>query len=363
MSDTPFWNDDWMRTQQKYWEQWNDMSRKAMEQNPFAQQPKQTPWEAAMDHWWQAIAPNAPEGSRGFMEKMLQQGKQFMQFGEQMTANLNKTRDWSDALNQTFENIQSSMAAGAEQSAEASEKGFTQWMGLWEGPVESWRKAAGQLPLNSDFAGTPNLFEKVLGMPGLGFTREDEERYKQLGQSWLHYQHALMSYQHFFADLGGASIRCMKDKVKDLVDSGEKIESGRALYDMWVAACEEEYAKHTMTPAYAKVYGELVNSLMAFKKQWRELIDERLGMLGMPTIREVRTLQTRLQESRREARAIRTELDQLKEQVAQLRTQGTQDAAAPAVRKKATTRKTTAKKAPARKVTKKKTVRKKTSAK
>jgi class III poly(R)-hydroxyalkanoic acid synthase PhaE subunit len=355
MSESPFWNDDWMRTQQKYWEQWSDMSRKAM----GMQEPPQSPWESALEHWWQAISPSAPEATRGFMDKMLQQGKLFFRLGEEMQANLDKTQDWSEALNQAFENIQESMAAGAEQSAEASEKGFSQWMGFWEGPIESWRKAAGQLPLNSDFAGTPNLFEQVLGMPGLGFTREDEERYKALGQSWLHYQHALMRYQHFFADLGSASVRCMKGKLKTLADDGQKIESTRALYDLWVAACEEEYAKHAMTPAYAKVYGELVNSLMAFKKQWRELVDERLGVVGMPTTREVRTLQTRLQESRREMRAMRSELDQLKEQVAQLRTRE----ATPAPRKKAASKKTVAKMAPARKVTKKKAVSKKASSK
>lgn len=353
MSESPFWNDDWMRTQQKYWEQWNDMSRKAM----GMQQPPRSPMESALDHWWQAISGGAPEATRGTMEKMLQQGKMFFRLGEEMSANLQQTRDWSDAVNQTLEKIQEGVAAGAEQSAEASEKGFSQWMGLWEGPIESWRKAAGQLPLNSDFAGTPNLLEQVLGMPGLGFSREDEERYKELGQSWLHYQHALARYQHFFADLGSSSVRCMKSKVKDLVDSDQKIGSGRALYDLWVAACEEEYAKHTLTPAYAEIYGELVNSLMAFKKQWRELTDQRLGLMGMPTTREVRTLQTRLQESRREVRAMRSELEQLKEQVAQLRTpQGP-----PAARKKVASKKPGAKKAASKKVAKKKAVRRKDS--
>jgi class III poly(R)-hydroxyalkanoic acid synthase PhaE subunit len=350
MSESPFWNDDWMRTQQKYWEQWSDMSRKAM----GMQEPAQSPWESALEHWWQAISPSAPDATRDFMDKMLQQGKLFTRLGEQMSDNLGKHKDWSDALNETLENIQESMAAGAEQSSEAAEKGFTQWMGLWEGPIESWRKAAGQLPFNSDFANTPNLFEQVLGMPGLGFTREDEERYKALGQSWLRYQHAMAKYQHFFADLGGASVRCMKDKVKQLSDNGQQIESGRALYDLWVAACEEEYAKHVITPAYAKVYGELINSLMAFKKQWRELFDQRLGMLGMPTNREVRTLQTRLQETRRDMRAMRSELAELKEQIAQLRT--------PAPAAKAPAKKAAAKKAPVRKTTKKKTARKQSGA-
>lgn len=361
MSNSPFWNDDWMRTQQKYWDQWTEMSQKAMGANAFGQKPAGNPWESALDHWWKAISPAAPDASRGFIEKMMDQGKVFFRMNEEMSNNLSKAQGWSDALSQTFEKMQDGFASGAEQSADAAEKGYGQWMGMWEGPMESWRKAAGSLPMNSDFAHIPNMFEKLMGMPGLGFTREDEESYKELGESWTHYQHALMSYNHFFSDLGSASVRCMKDKVRDLVDKGEKIDSGRALYDTWVAACEEEYAKHTMTPEYSKVHGELVNALMAFKKKWRELTDNRLGMMGLPTTREVRTLQTRLQESRREMRSLRSEMELLKEQVTSLRAPA--PAKAPAAAPAATRKKAAVKKTTTRKTAKKKVVAKKTTAK
>jgi len=347
MSETPFWNDDWMRVQQQYWEQWGEMSRKAM----GMEQPARTPWENAMEHWWQAISPATDKATRGFMEKMMNQGKMFFRLGDELSKNMQNTKDWGDALNKTFEKMQDSFAAAAEQSSEVGEKGFSQLMGFWEGPMEAWRKAAGQLPMSSDFAGTPKLFEQLLGTPGLGYTREDEESYKELAQAWLHYQHALMSYNHFFADVGTASLRCMQGKIGELVKDGGKIESGRALYDTWVAACEEVYAEHTMTPEYSKVHGELVNALMAFKKKWRELQDNRLGMLGLPTTREVRTLQTRLQESRRELRALRSEMELLKDQVAELRTP--QASEAPPAKPKAVTKK----------VAKKKVARKKAAAK
>lgn len=363
MSNSPFWNDDWMRTQQAYWKQWTEMSRQAMGADPFAQQQRKNPWEAAMEHWWQAISPGATDSARGFVDKMIEQGKVFFNLNDELARNLEKTQDWSDALNRTFEKMQDSFAASAEQSADASEKGFSQWMGFWEGPIESWRKAAGSLPLNNDLAGVSNLFEQLMGMPGLGYTREDEERYKSLGQAWAHYQHTLISYSHFFADLGSASIRRMRELLKSLAEEGKKVESGRALYDIWVAACEEEYAKHTMTPAYSKVHGELVNALMAFKKQWRELMDNRLGAMGLPTTREVRTLQTRLQESRRELRTLRSELETLQDQVAGLRKPSAEPAPRPRTAKKAAAKKAAANKAVTKKAAKKKVVRKKATAK
>jgi polyhydroxyalkanoate synthase subunit PhaE len=348
MSESPFWNDDWMRTQRNYWEQWSEMSRKAM----GMERPAKSPWESAMEHWWKAISPGADRQTQHFMEKMLDQGKLFFRLGDEVSRNLDGAKDWSDALTQTFEKMQGQFAAAAEQGSNAGKQGFEQMAGFWEGPMESWRKAAGQLPLNDELAGTPKLFEQLLGMPGLGYTREDEERYKALANGWMQYQHALARYNHFFADVGTASLRCMQEEIKQLKENGGKIDSGRALYDTWVGACEKVYAEHTMTPEYAKVHGELVNALMAFKKQWRELQDQRLGMLGMPTRREIQTLQCRLQDSRRELRALRTEVELLRDQLGELR------APKPTEPAPSSTPKATVKKVAKKKVARKKAVSK-----
>jgi hypothetical protein len=46
------------------------------------------------------------------------------------------------------------------------------------------------------------------------------------------------------------------------------------------------------------------------------MVDEALGALNMPTRSELRTLQDRLQETRREYKALRHEVDALKRQLA-----------------------------------------------
>jgi len=125
----------------------------------------------------------------------------------------------------------------------------------------------------------------------------------------------MMEYNRNFANMGTLSMTKMKDKVKKYIDSGKQIESGRTLYDLWVSASEEVYTELTMTPEYAKLHGELINSQMSVKKKWEAMIDQRLGTFNMPTRREVCTLQTRLQESRREVRTLKCEVASLKEQL------------------------------------------------
>ena len=55
---------------------------------------------------------------------------------------------------------------------------------------------------------------------------------------------------------------------------------------------------------------------MALKQHSREMIDQLLGAIGIPTRRETNTLHRRLQEVRREGKAMRAELEALKAQTA-----------------------------------------------
>ena len=73
-----------------------------------------------------------------------------------------------------------------------------------------------------------------------------------------------------------------------------------------------------MTAEYARINGQLVNTSMGVKHHMGTMVDEKLGSLNMPTRRELRTLQTRMQENRRENRRLRAELELLKAQVADL---------------------------------------------
>jgi hypothetical protein len=66
------------------------------------------------------------------------------------------------------------------------------------------------------------------------------------------------------------------------------------------------------------LYGRLINSLMTFKHKMTTIVDESLGTMNMPTRAELRTLQDRLQETRRENKGLRQDLEALQELVAAL---------------------------------------------
>jgi len=326
MNDAPFWNEEWMQTQRKYWEAWSEMSRKAL---GLENAPK-PPLESALEHWWQGVSASAGELGRDFMEKMMEQGRGFFHMAESYYRNAAESHDWLEAANRTVSELRRSFEEDVEKrfsgGATAGEDALKRMMAFWERPLDNWRCMVSSLSLLPGELlrnlSHNEVLEGFLNMPGLGYLREEEEQYQSVIRLVAVYQRALAEYMAFFSTLGLLSADRLRDKVQGLVDEGREVESARGLYDLWVGASEEVYTEQVMTSEYVKLHGELVNALMALKQELNRLADERLAALNMPTRRELHTLQDRLQESRRELRTLRREMEGLKEEVWALRGAG-----------------------------------------
>lgn len=346
----PFWNEQWMDIQKKYWDSLAEMSRKATGQE--AMDPAHNPMMAAMEHWWSNVSGAAPDYAQDFLGKMIEQGKQFFQLGHDLTSGLKNLSDaggsmldWQEQLNQAFANLKETYSGSATDANNA----LHNMMGFWELPLDNWQRMASSLsPVPGDlWQNMPKTdFDEVskrlhdgvnraLSAPGLGYTRESQEQYQRLAMRWLDYQRAMQDYNNIFARIGKDAIDRFRDKLLALGEADKKITSTRDLYNLWVDASEEVYAEYVRTDDYSEVHGRLVNSLMLFKCQMGSVMDEFLGTMNMPTRREIDTMQCRQSETRRELKALRREVAALKKAAA---------ANTPAP-KPATPRKRTAKKA------------------
>ncbi|MET0053075.1 MAG: class III poly(R)-hydroxyalkanoic acid synthase subunit PhaE [Candidatus Thiodiazotropha sp.] len=327
MSESAFWNEDWMKTQQKYWDNWTEMSRKAMGMDI----PKKSPIESAMEHWWQAVSPSASDMSRDFMGKMLDQTQSYFRLAEDYYSNAQDSSHWLETANRTAKDLQNLFSSGMEKvfsgTETAGDDAMHKMMAFWEMPMDNWQRMVSSLSLmpgdllrnmpNQDGMG----LERFLSAPGLGYMREEEGQYKKLMNAVIQYQRSLGEYTNFFSNLGLLAANRLRDKITEVSEKGAQIDTARGLYDLWVSSSEEVYGEQVMTPEYARIHGTLVNSLMRLKQRLGHVVDETLGGLNMPTRRELRTLQDRLQESRREAKSMRIEIEDLKEQMLALRSQ------------------------------------------
>lgn len=358
MANDTWFNEDWLKLQQRYWENLTDMSRKAMGlEAPRQPRWEAAPWEAAMNQWWKAVSPAASDPSKQFMERLMEQGKAYFATIERFTRGLSDAgggTGW-DALNKTFDEMQRAFTDAMQSGLSANpfaggDDAMRRMLGFWEMPLDNWQRMMsslspmmpGDMLRNMPHEQLKENFDRILSAPGLGYTREEQAQYQDLMRVSMDYQRAYQEYMGFFAKLGGKSVDRLRELIQSRANEGKAIESARELYDNWVACCENVYADEVSTPEYARIHGQLVNAQMALKKRMSLLVDETLGALNMPTGRELRTLQDRMQETRRENKHLRRELESIKRQIAGRPTTARPAPAPQMPRKKAVARKKTA---------------------
>jgi class III poly(R)-hydroxyalkanoic acid synthase PhaE subunit len=337
-------NQDWLEIQRKYWEQLSEMGRGAM----GTAVPAGNPWESAVDHWWQAVSPAAPEVARDFMGKMVEQGKVFFRMADGFTRDLSAAGDGGDgwqAITRSLDEMQKAFG----QCAQGGDDALHRMMAFWELPYDNWQRmmsslspVPGDLLRNMPHDQVNDSVKRFLSAPGLGYTREEQSQYQDLLRRNLSYQKALQEYMGFFSHIGVKAVARMREALERLDREEKSVDSARGLYDTWVGCCEEVYAEEVQSPEYARIHGQLVNAQMALKQRMSVMVDETLGALNMPTRSELKTLQDRLQETRREYKALRREVELLRRQLAAEPPAAVPTAASapvPAPRKKAVARK------------------------
>jgi class III poly(R)-hydroxyalkanoic acid synthase PhaE subunit len=342
MSNDPLFNDNWLKLQREYWDSLADMSRRAMTGlqptdggpssdstgsgafNPWGM----GPWQTAMEQWWRALIPGAAGPAQDFMQRLMDQGKVYFNMVEQFSGGKDGTdamRNGWDMLNKTLNDMQKgfgSLAAGQLPGDDTMRR----MMGFWEMPVDTWQRMMsslspmmpGDLLRNMPHDAARDNLDRVLSAPGLGYMREEQSQYQDLIRRSMDYQRALQEYTAFYGQLGVKAVERMREFLTEQTRSGKPIESVRFLYDNWVGCCEAVYEEEVATDEYSRIHGELVNALMALKKRMSIMVDENLGAMNMPTRSELRTLQDRLQETRRENKQLRQEINQIKRRVASL---------------------------------------------
>jgi class III poly(R)-hydroxyalkanoic acid synthase PhaE subunit len=368
---------DWMDTQRRYWEAWRDFAGKVgagngggqgaanpfaafgqFAANPYAQSPfthnpymqnpflqafgqgaSANPFQGAMDQWWSLLKPDAQGDMGTVAQRFFDMGKTYMSMAdgafraaghEQPDAGMQM---WMSAMQATLQQwisqVQNNLDVATPDLPGVSGTTLTTWAQLADS-VAPWLKmsqeylkdiANGHLPGGIEIPGVgaaQEQFCRALSMPGMGYTREQQEGLQELAQHLLAYHDALRAYKIAFGKTALESLNVVQKRLGEMHEKGENIQSLRALYDMWVDASEEAYAQFAMSDEYQVVYGDLVNALMQVRLDLNEMAEHQYELLNIPTRSEIDTMQHRQQENRRENRQLRHEIARLQSIVERL---------------------------------------------
>jgi hypothetical protein len=290
MGEGGFLDDDWLEAQRNLWAEWSAR----VGQTDAAGEPSTNPLEQILDQCWQALAPAAPPAIREMLEKTLTQGHQLFQLAAQFA------RARQDE-------------AGAPDWQSAVEHAFGDLRGIIAGLTGTMNPIPEALLSETAIDSSRTYMERLFALPGLGPGQRSQTQQREMVARVLRYQQARLAYDSFLIELGNQSVSRLQAEVAALDGRGERIDTARGLYDLWVSVCEAVYAEQAMTADYVKLYGELINSQMAVKQQMRDMLDESFTALGMPTTRDIRALEQRAHQDRQAIRSLRAELTALRQ--------------------------------------------------
>lgn len=325
------WSQAWLDAQRKYWDALLELSQQAASTQSAEGKSTENPWAQALERWWQVVAPGNRAGSTQaeVTSKLLDQGKVFFQFSDQLIKAVQEMQSaaklgegWRDTLTQSFDQMRKVFASGTPEGGEVSKALWAFW-GL---PIDTWRRVAssysglpGDLLHGLKEEGVAHLHagvERYLSVPALGYTREWQGQLQHNARLAMDYQKALQDYSNMLGEVGTRTLDRLYQRLVEMAEKGEQVDTLRGLYDLWVDCSEDAYADIVSTSDYAELNAKLINALMAWKHHNQLLMEEVSSAGNLPSKRDLDTAHQRIQALRREVNALREAFDQQRAQAA-----------------------------------------------
>ena len=302
---------DWQAMSQRYWDAWNDATRKAFDgaAAPVAGAASAS-WQQGLEQWSRLFGQQPAQNE--VVERLLNGAKSYFalmqSFAAKSVGEAGKldAQAWTDTLRESFNFpgadaalFDNPLARALREIAGQGAKGFEQMM-------------ENVAPFTQELRG-------MLGMPAFGYLREHQEHYQKLAQAMLDYQEQTNRYNALIARASHRGFELFEDKLAERGEPGRQVESVRALYDLWVDAAEEAYGEIALSPEFREVYGALVNAQMRVRQHVQQEVERVAIDLGMPTRTEIDSIGKRLHETRRELKRQAEAAPDLAAEVAALR--------------------------------------------
>ena len=144
-----------------------------------------------------------------------------------------------------------------------------------------------------------------LSLPAFGLNREHQERLQALARAHVDYQDKTSAYNALMMKAGQHAFELFEAKLAEREEPGRQLGSARALFDLWIDAAEEAYARIALSPEFRSAYGALVNAQMRLRSGVQHEVERACGLFGMPTRSEIDASHRKVAELERQLRRLR----------------------------------------------------------
>jgi class III poly(R)-hydroxyalkanoic acid synthase PhaE subunit len=356
---SPFLSPEWQNLQQQYIDALSAL-------NPDSTGPGSTSsglqgWQEALEHWRKSVESFLPPEAKLAFDNILQQTQLYYSMADDFAGMLRdismtdrNTGDWREVMSRHLGKMKAQY--------DACETGHQAWSTLSPlfrpALLDGWRNLARAMSISpEDIFENPvhdeieKLQQRLSAIPGIGPTREFQEKLASALALWKQYELHYRNYHSTLSQLGKLALDRLESRIIRLAGEGGRITSLRQIYNYWIDANEEVFSGFVFNDDYARLYADLVNALMRYRQKCNEIIDDILVTMNMPTGAGMQTVYKRQQQMRQALREslgrqqqMEDSLSQILQEVERLRSRlkpvgsDAKDAEAGVVRKKKTTR-------------------------
>ncbi len=345
----------WLETQQQAWQGWLEMAQAAMQPTspaaaPFATNGAADPTAAQTMNQMAATQRAWQQMVTGMMQPMMQP---WQKMGEQMmgsaafmqtpmqTPDLTAMTDMINGyVEQMREQAMAAPASALESWQSMAQNGsqlwemyqqqmqaFVQpWMQGWQpmSPASmmdwasfmpnSMSQMASESPMQA-WDAYAQAFFPFLDAPTLGLNRELEEKLRRGFKAWLTYNQRSAEYQVGVAQALGNVYTRLGERMVQMAEEGQTIESLQALGDLWGEVADPAFNEVFRSEEFIRTQGALLTATMEYRLQQRGLVELLSEIYDIPTRTEVDAAHKANYEQRKQIKALAKKLDEATTQI------------------------------------------------
>lgn len=146
-------------------------------------------------------------------------------------------------------------------------------------------------------------FQQDLGpwlqSPAFGPGREHQARWQALLRAQQEYQGHARDYVDQIKQALDDAFALFEQRLAEHEQPGNQLTSARALFDLWIEAAEDAYAKVALSEPFQQVYAALGNAQMRLRGAAQQEVERISEALGLPTRTEMDAAHRRITELER----------------------------------------------------------------
>jgi poly[(R)-3-hydroxyalkanoate] polymerase subunit PhaE len=320
----------WTDAQKTVWEKWFELAKEA----PAAAQPGSAAqqWGKLTHDAFEAWISSDALTAKGTAERLIASQEAWRRSLDLATeawkaiaAKMESGEDWHSAVTRYVEGLRDELIHSPERLLHSTEKLSELWrlyvaefLKLAQPWVASWQKAETHFPAAASgnrsalvelsrlyWDSFDQTFGRLIQSPGLGSTRELNDKFAKIFAAWQEWREASTEYYVIMAEAATRVLERALQEIGSIAERGETIQSLRQWAQPFEKVADPVLTEIFASDKFVRAQARVLNAAMACWLCRREIVEEFLKFGDMPTRSEVDEIHQALYEQRKEIKALK----------------------------------------------------------